>query len=161
AEEYAPKVGWGHSTVEYAIHVARAAGVKRLALAHHDPGRSDDALDQLVAHYRSREDRVDVFAAAEGLELELASSPAPRRGAAGGRWAERPEASAASATTRPARVDHSVLLAGESAGLKRLAGILASDRVRVASCELSGLSETVRREIPSLIVIARSAQPTA
>ena len=27
AEEFAPKAGWGHSTVEYALHVARTAGV--------------------------------------------------------------------------------------------------------------------------------------
>ena len=32
AAEYPGKIGWGHSTVEYAVAVARFAGVKRLAL---------------------------------------------------------------------------------------------------------------------------------
>ena len=32
ASEYGPKVGWGHSTVEYALSVTRFAGAKRLAL---------------------------------------------------------------------------------------------------------------------------------
>src|SRR5262249_26926336 len=37
ATEYAWKVGWGHSTAEYAIEIARMAGVRALALTHHDP----------------------------------------------------------------------------------------------------------------------------
>ena len=161
AEEFALKIGWGHSTVEYAIHVARAAGVKRLALAHHDPSRSDEAIDALVRHYRSREDKVDVLAAAEDLELELSSSTVDRRATVFGRPARHSEVSAASATTRPALVGHSVLLAGESARLKRLKGILAADRVHVATCELAGMSDTARRDSPSLIVIAGSETPEA
>ncbi len=73
AEEYAGKVGWGHSTVEYAASVCRQAGVKKLALIHHDPGRNDDALDRIVG--RAREDlqragaSMEIFAAAEGQEF--------------------------------------------------------------------------------------------
>ena len=48
AEEYPDKVGWGHSTVEYAVDVARAAAVRRLALFHHDPTRTDEQVDALV-----------------------------------------------------------------------------------------------------------------
>src|SRR5439155_210197 len=40
-QEYANKLGWGHSTVEYATDAAVAAGVHRLALFHHDPARED------------------------------------------------------------------------------------------------------------------------
>lgn len=43
-EEYASRVGWGHSTVEHAVRYARAAGAKRLVLFHHDPLRSDAEL---------------------------------------------------------------------------------------------------------------------
>lgn len=32
AAECAPKIGWGHSTAEYAVRVCRDAGVKRVAL---------------------------------------------------------------------------------------------------------------------------------
>ena len=48
-EEYARHVGWGHSSVHDALAFARLAGVPRLALFHHDPGRDDDALESCVA----------------------------------------------------------------------------------------------------------------
>ena len=40
-EEYATKKTWGHSTYEYVVNVAAAAGVKRVALTHHDPEHKD------------------------------------------------------------------------------------------------------------------------
>jgi len=43
------KHGWGHSPIEYAIKAARRSAVKRLALFHHDPVRSDEQLDELAA----------------------------------------------------------------------------------------------------------------
>jgi phosphoribosyl 1,2-cyclic phosphodiesterase len=50
-EEYhspnASKVGWGHSTWQEAVKVAKAAGVKKLVIFHHDPIHSDDFLDQV------------------------------------------------------------------------------------------------------------------
>lgn len=74
AEEYEPKIGWGHSTHEYVVRICDAVGVKRLALSHHDPMRSDDALDALVARDRanlSEGSILDVFGAAEGMVLDL------------------------------------------------------------------------------------------
>ncbi|MBS0364000.1 MAG: GAF domain-containing protein [Proteobacteria bacterium] len=73
AAEYESKVGWGHSTVDYAIAMAKKAGAKRLALTHHDPTRSDDDLDAVLADLRSRMDfgNLEVFAAAEGQTFEL------------------------------------------------------------------------------------------
>jgi phosphoribosyl 1,2-cyclic phosphodiesterase len=50
-EEYhnpkSPKVGWGHSTWQEALKVAEAAGVKRVAVFHHEPNHTDDFLDQV------------------------------------------------------------------------------------------------------------------
>lgn len=43
--ELRSKAHWGHCTPEYAEAVAEACGVKRLALFHHDPERTDDELD--------------------------------------------------------------------------------------------------------------------
>jgi phosphoribosyl 1,2-cyclic phosphodiesterase len=43
-EELKHKKGWGHSSWEQAIEVARQAGVKRLALTHHDPDHNDEFL---------------------------------------------------------------------------------------------------------------------
>ena len=42
-----PKVGWGHSTWQEAIKVAKAAGVKRVVIFHHEPAHSDDFLDRI------------------------------------------------------------------------------------------------------------------
>lgn len=47
ASDSASKQGWGHSTWQMAIAVARAAKVKKLVLFHHDPTHADDMLEQL------------------------------------------------------------------------------------------------------------------
>jgi phosphoribosyl 1,2-cyclic phosphodiesterase len=48
-EEYhspkTPKIGWGHSTWQEAVKVAKAANVKTLVIFHHDPAHDDDFLD--------------------------------------------------------------------------------------------------------------------
>jgi phosphoribosyl 1,2-cyclic phosphodiesterase len=41
------KVGWGHSTWQEAIKIAKAAQVKHLVLFHHDPAHNDDFLDRI------------------------------------------------------------------------------------------------------------------
>jgi CheY-like chemotaxis protein len=75
AAEYPQKIGWGHSPIEYAVDIALAAGVKRLALFHHDPTHDDGMLDRLVEVCRGRvavsHGALEVFAAAEGLVIEL------------------------------------------------------------------------------------------
>lgn len=40
--EFETKSTWGHSTIGYAVEVARQSGAKRLALFHHDPSHSDE-----------------------------------------------------------------------------------------------------------------------
>jgi CheY-like chemotaxis protein len=40
-EEYPAKKNWGHSTYDYAVQVAAAAGVRKLLLTHHDPLHDD------------------------------------------------------------------------------------------------------------------------
>ena len=72
-EEFEAKAHWGHCTVDYAVHVAVEAGVKRLALFHHDPSHDDAMVDCLVAGARTTAaGRIDeVFAAAEGLTVVL------------------------------------------------------------------------------------------
>ncbi|TAL09646.1 MAG: diguanylate cyclase [Nitrospirae bacterium] len=74
-EEYAGKIGWGHSTVEYATDIALSAGSSRLALFHHDPVHDDVTVAHLEATARERaaatSRSLEVFAAAEGLELDV------------------------------------------------------------------------------------------
>ena len=73
-QEYeASKRGWGHSPLEYAIKSAMRSQVKRLALFHHDPMRTDAQLDALAEmHFDSQEsDSTEVFFAREGMQVEL------------------------------------------------------------------------------------------
>ena len=78
--EYRDKVGWGHSSIEYAVDVALAAGVERLVLFHHDPAHDDPMMEQMEAmaraHVGQRGQALDVLAAREGLELEVRGSSA-------------------------------------------------------------------------------------
>lgn len=69
AAEFAAKARYGHSAVEYALGLAQAAGARHLVLFHHDPGRTDDQLDGLVAGLGGGP--VRVTAAAEGTVLVL------------------------------------------------------------------------------------------
>ncbi len=48
-DEFPTYVGWGHSTWQEGARLCQAAGVKRFAIFHHDPGRDDDALDRIGA----------------------------------------------------------------------------------------------------------------
>lgn len=76
-EEFAAKSTWGHSTVGYAVHVAAEAGVRHLALYHHDPDHTDDILDRLVdsALVAPGATLLDtVAAAAEGVTVDLGRS---------------------------------------------------------------------------------------
>jgi phosphoribosyl 1,2-cyclic phosphodiesterase/CheY-like chemotaxis protein len=81
-EEYRTKLGWGHSTIEYATDVAIAAGAKRLALFHHDPTHDDDTVQAFETQARARAAAVNstlnVFAAAEGMTVELAATASKR-----------------------------------------------------------------------------------
>ena len=77
-EEFVLKSTWGHCTVDFAVRVAAEAGVRRLALFHHDPSHDDAAIDALAAHARSL--AVDtpveeVLIASEGLTVVLAAEP--------------------------------------------------------------------------------------
>lgn len=73
-EEYeTSKVGWGHSSFEHAIAAAKRARVKRLALFHHEPVRTDTQMDELTRKYCNSDYSGDteVFFAREGMEIEI------------------------------------------------------------------------------------------
>ena len=82
AAGYPAKVGWGHSTMEYAVTLAGASRVGRLVLFHHDPQRDDDAVDDLLGRARalaaSEGTALQVDAAAEGSVLEIRGAHWPR-----------------------------------------------------------------------------------
>jgi len=72
ASEWPHRGSFGHATVDYAVGLAEAAGVGRLVLFHHDPGRTDDQVDALTTQACAM-CTVDVSAAAEGDEIVLPS----------------------------------------------------------------------------------------
>lgn len=51
--EYEGRKGWGHSTYSEAARLARAAGVGRLLLIHHDPTHGDDVVEAIEREARS------------------------------------------------------------------------------------------------------------
>ncbi|MBF0428253.1 MAG: MBL fold metallo-hydrolase [Magnetococcales bacterium] len=74
-EDYPLKKGWGHSTFDNNIALAKAAGVKKLFFTHHEPTRSDDALERAFHEALERNPRQpgdpEYLLAMEGLVVEL------------------------------------------------------------------------------------------
>jgi len=68
-EEVVAEASFGHAAVDYAIGLGRRAGSRRVMLAHHKPGRTDDALDQVAARVAAAP--VSVTVAAEGDIIEF------------------------------------------------------------------------------------------
>lgn len=73
-QEYATRVGWGHSSVKDTIAFSHATGVKRLVMFHHDPMHTDDELEELLAYARSlwNGGGDPPVLAHEGMEIDLA-----------------------------------------------------------------------------------------
>ena len=74
-EDYKLKRGWGHSRWRDSVALGIAAEVKKLALYHHDPTRSDDDVDEVLAQAKAMVgeagSKLELFAAAEGQEVSL------------------------------------------------------------------------------------------
>jgi phosphoribosyl 1,2-cyclic phosphodiesterase len=68
-EELKKKRGWGHSSWEQAIEVAKQARVKQLALFHHDPEHNDTFLSNIEK--QCRKIFPNAFLAKERDEIEL------------------------------------------------------------------------------------------
>ena len=69
AEELATRGAFGHAAAEYAVGLGRKAGAGRVLLFHHDPGRTDDEIDAIVARFGWS--AMPVQAAIEGTVVEL------------------------------------------------------------------------------------------
>jgi phosphoribosyl 1,2-cyclic phosphodiesterase len=69
SEELPQRRGWGHSSYDQAMQVAEMAGVKRVAMTHHDPEHDDEFLLRLEKLCQER--FKECVVAREGTELEL------------------------------------------------------------------------------------------
>ncbi|MEW5740617.1 MAG: MBL fold metallo-hydrolase [Myxococcota bacterium] len=75
-DDYSTKVGWGHPRAHTVVDLAGQAGVKRLALTHHDPMHSDREIDVKVSEAELRARRLgfedlEIFGAREGVTLRI------------------------------------------------------------------------------------------
>lgn len=150
AGEYPDRIGWGHSTVEFVVDVAAAANVKRLALFHHDPMRGDNELDRLVEACQERAlaagGQVEVFAAAEGLVVDVAGSRARER---------RPAQANGIVAAAPTISDQSVLIAvGDQAARDLLHDAACATGLTVYSAQTSQeVLGKVQAQRPSLLLL--------
>lgn len=74
-EDFPAKKGWGHSTFDNNMKMAKQAGIKTLFLTHHEPTRHDDALEKAFQEALDRNPKEpgdpEYRLAQEGLEFEL------------------------------------------------------------------------------------------
>jgi ribonuclease BN (tRNA processing enzyme) len=71
-KEYPLRIGWGHSSTEHVIQMARRAGVKKLFLFHHNPDYSDGFLkERLMGLKQNHGETFDILLATEGMEYEV------------------------------------------------------------------------------------------
>ena len=68
------KRGWGHSVVDEVLELGRMAQPKQLVLYHHDPVRSDDALDAIGENaaqwFAEKRPETSVIVSREGLVID-------------------------------------------------------------------------------------------
>ena len=71
--EFAEKSTWGHCTIDYALWLAEHCHVGTLALFHHDPTRTDVALDEVARCVQGAADGLgfEAFVAYEGLTVAV------------------------------------------------------------------------------------------
>ena len=150
--EYTSKIGWGHSTVEYATDLALAARVGRLALYHHDPTRADEDVDRLLDMARLRVadagGSLSVFGAMEGALIEL-------EGTVGAR-SDGDRSSRSSLLDPASDLSRQKVLIGVAGRADRaiLAAAVDADEVAsVQSVEVADLLDVLDREWPSLILL--------
>jgi CheY-like chemotaxis protein len=155
AAEYENKIGWGHSTVSYAVEMCRIAGVKRLALTHHDPLRHDQGVDQVVRDAQSylagEASSLKVFAAAEGASIDLEAV---------GETAPRPptEAFPAVASVEPAVLEQLILLGGaDSASMNLIAEAARAENIRIRlATDAGAVLQAFALERPTLVILDES-----
>ncbi len=74
-EEYRKKKGWGHGTFDSSVRMARQSGARELVFTHHEPTRTDSALEHVFAGILEKYPRegreFEFHLAMEGRVIEL------------------------------------------------------------------------------------------
>jgi phosphoribosyl 1,2-cyclic phosphodiesterase len=69
--EYEHRVGWGHSAITDAAKFAELVGARRLVTFHHDPGHSDDTLDQMAWQIEQSSAPFELITGQEGRSFTI------------------------------------------------------------------------------------------
>jgi phosphoribosyl 1,2-cyclic phosphodiesterase/CheY-like chemotaxis protein len=165
AKDFPAKRGWGHGSVEYAVDVALSAGVRRLALTHHDPASDDAAVERMLGVARARVSRaggsLQVVVAAEGEELLLEPAAPSRVARRRDTSATVVRAAAERATPAAQRapsalVDRSVLVAvtPESTAAVLAEAVRADDSRLFTARDGAEALRIARAEEPSLLLLS-------
>jgi ribonuclease BN (tRNA processing enzyme) len=70
-EELPVRRSWGHCAADYPAALAEQAGAARVLLFHHEPSRTDTAVQRLADEVRARHPGVRVDPAVEGTVIHL------------------------------------------------------------------------------------------
>jgi len=148
-EEYRWRKSWGHSTFEYVVELACTAGVKRLALTHHDPSHDDAVVAEIERRARAVAERrrspIEVFCAFEGCRARVEP-----RGVtpAGGPETAHPS----TATVAPGA---RVLIVDDDPVMRRLTTRALQNDGYVLTEATNGREalEVMRRETPDLVIL--------
>jgi len=147
-EEYKTKRGWGHSTVDYATDVAVAAGARGLALFHHDPTHDDERVAELEEYGRARAaaagSSLNVFAAAEGMELQVL-----------GKARATAHTAESALERRPVLGGRVLVVTGRAADVNAIEQVLAEDGLVINSAANGQLAiETAAELMPDLVIVS-------
>jgi CheY-like chemotaxis protein len=152
AAEYPSKVGWGHSSAEFVVKLAQRTKVKHVVLTHHDPLRTDEALDSIIEKARdglkANHSTVLVSAATEGEVIEVKSSDVlPSR-------SSRNDFSAVT-SVKPALSHRSVLIKVADVKLATALGeAVLAEGLRVNFCSsVDAARKLIEQDPPSLAII--------
>jgi diguanylate cyclase (GGDEF)-like protein len=147
-EEYRTKRGWGHSTIDYATDIAVAAGARRLALFHHDPTHNDEKIAELEEYGRLRalaaNSSLEVFAAAEGLELQI-----------DGKSRATAHSSDSALERRPVIGGRVLIVTGRTGDINAIEQVLAEDGLVINSATTGQMAvERAAQLIPDLVIVS-------
>lgn len=74
-KEYPSHIGWGHSSTKHTLEVVKRGEVKRYALFHHDPDRTDEGQNEIIKSLQKEVTGsgvlTEIFGAREGLEVDI------------------------------------------------------------------------------------------
>ncbi len=148
-EEYRWRKSWGHSTFEYVVELACTAGVKRLALTHHDPSHDDAVVAEIERRARAVAERrrspIEVFCAFEGCRARV--EPRGVTPAGGPETAPPPAATVAPGAR--------VLIVDDDPVMRRLTTRALQNDGYVLAEATNGREalEVMRRETPDLVIL--------